>query len=254
MKKRQYWDPEWHEQDPFDKVGLIRIVAFKHNNVLINWFQKSTVTIVHSNIFQFGFTTRKDDQLAEDFGCSDDHIVHDLLKDLPNGPYEIVGELYHFGYTHGYESPEYDFEIQVRDEKIKAISYDDATTWPSEDNEVLSKHEIRLTELNPNVSGLVDWSCVISKYMNPLEIARSHAATLVNIIGRIEYRMAGTRSFTNVKSMNADELEMFIHMCMLEIDSNSEKNKDFQALNDLALMVDAKVKEILSLNQELMGG
>lgn len=240
---RRYWDDE----DPMTKVGLIRIVVAKHNKSDDIW--KKRVSIIHTDIFQLGFVCNpKEKYLAKDW-CMEEWDTHDtgvteyLLQDKPNGLYEIVGDLYHYGWTSGYETPEYESDMDVRNHQIQSISYDHAYWF---NKEFFEDEEVHLTKLLDKESRYLDWDTEVHHFMDKLQILKHHANALAGLVSESRY---GTR--VSCSDMGMDELESFIHMCMLQIDSEAEKNQENNFVHILAIKMDEEVQKTIKIHEEM---
>ena len=53
--------------------------------------------------------------------------------------------------------------------------------------------------------------------------------------------------------MTIDELDVFIHMCMLEIDSNSEKDSKSKMICNLSQKIDEEVKKMIESHEAYFG-
>lgn len=211
---------EKHRYDSMSKIALVRTVVVKHNPSESTW-NKRTITIEHSQIFELGLTNVGDryahNWINDEWETHGDGCVEYLLKDKPNGIYEIVGDLYYHGWESGYEEREYESECDVRDFKIQALTFEQACRFAGDK---FQEDEVDLVKLVDKDSGFMDWDTQIHHYMSKMDILRAHAKALCSVMQ--EFWSGGS---TDVKGMDEDQLEMFIQMCMLEIDSKSESNK-----------------------------
>lgn len=234
-------------RDRLVKHGLVRTVVVKHNKEDDKCWSKP-ITIVYTQIFELGLTNVGErychNWLDEEWETHGNSCVEWLLKDKPNGLYEIVGDLYYHGWTSGYEHPEYESEIDVRDEKIQSLTFDQASRFAGD---VFQEEEIDLVKLVDKDSGFMNWDTQIHPYMSKLQILQAHAKALCSIMK--EYWSEGS---TNVKDMNEGELDMFIHMCMLEIDSKSEtKDPRNKSAFILAQKIDEEVNNTIKYHEQL---
>lgn len=241
-----YEEMEKVRYDAMSKVGLIRTIVVKHNKQGKESWNRS-VTIVHSQLFELGLTNVGKrychNWLNEEWETHGDDCVQHILADKPNGLYEIVGDLYYHGWTSGYEHPEYESEIDIRDEKVQPLTFDQASRFAGD---VFQEEELDLVKLIDKQSGFMDWDTQIHHYMDKLQILQCHAKALCSIMK--EFWSDGS---VNVKDMNVDELEAFIHMCMLDIDSRSETNKPRDnVVFVLAKKIDEEVKKTIELHEE----
>ncbi len=240
---------EKERRDRMVKHGLVRTIVVKHNKEGKESWNRP-ITIVHSQLFELGLTNVGErychNWLDEEWETHGKDCVQWILKDKPNGMYEIVGDLYYHGWTSGYEHPEYESEIDIRDEKVQLLTFDQASRFAGD---VFQEQEIDLVKLVDKDSGFMNWDTQIHHYMGKLQILQAHAKALCSIMK--EYWSEGS---TNVKDMTQDELEMFIHMCMLEIDSKSEtKDPRNNLVFILAQKMDEEVKKTIEYHEELFG-
>lgn len=231
--------------DAMSKVAMIRTIVVKHNEVG-NLFKK-TITIEHSQVFELGLTNVGDryahnwiDEEWDEHGVS---CVEYILRDKPNGLYEIVGDLYYHGWESGYEEREYNSECDVRDFKIQSLTFDQAARFAGDK---FQEDEIDLVKLVDQDSGYMNWDTQIHHYMGKLQIMQAHAKALCSIMK--EFWSGGS---TDVKNMTVDELDVFIHMIMLEIDSTSEQEKGGLARLHLAQKMDKAVVEAIEHSEML---
>lgn len=241
-----YAEMEKARHDSMVKHALIRTIVVKHNQSQDVW--KKHITIEHSQIFELGLTNVGDryahNWLDEEWDMHGEGCIEYILKDKPNGLYEIVGDLYYHGWTSGYEEPEYESECDVRDFKIQTLTFDQACRFAGDK---LQEDELDLVKLVDQDSGFMNWDTQIHHYMGKLQILQAHAKALCSVMK--EFWSEGS---TDVKGMSEDQLEMFIHMCMLEIDSKSETRqpKDNMVFI-LAQKMDEEVKKTIEASEAL---
>lgn len=250
----KHWDDEFMDEDPYTKVGPIRVIAIKHNKSEDTW-DKRTTTIVNSEIFVLGFAAPKSDShcsatswYKEEWDSHDRGVIECILQDKENGIYEIVGDLYHYGYESGYEYREWNSEMDIRDEKIQKITYNQAYYF---NEDFFQEEEINLTKLLDKEFRYLDWNTDISPYMDKLQILKHFANALAGITPGERSSMFGTRPSFDKSTI--EELENFIFITMLQIDSESEKNQENNFIGLLALKMDEEVKRTIELNKEIFG-
>lgn len=235
--------------DPFTKVGLIRIIVAKHNKS--DDIYKTRVTLISHEIFCLGFVCNVGEDrrpqpawLDEEWDTNGRDVTESLLDKEANGLYEITGNLYHtHSYTSGYEYPEYDSEMDVREHNIQKIDYDNAYCMNKDHFE---DEEIKLTKLVDSTSSAMDWDCEVHHYMLPLQILQHQANALCAIMDQF-----WNSARVNTKEMTIDECETFIHMCMLDIDSESEQDPKKAMRNNLAKKIDEAVQQTIEIHKEL---
>lgn len=235
------------------KCGLIRTIVVKHNKEGKESFYRRE-TIIHNEIFHLGLSnikpTESHNWLKDEWETHDSNCVNLLLEDKPNGIYEIVGELYYFGWISGYYEREYESDLEVRSAQIQSLTYDQAFRFAGD---FFEQGEIYLTKLcdtdNEPKNNYSHWDTQIHPYMDALQILKHHANALISIM-----RSFWSSEYTSTDNMTKNELDMFIHMCMLEIDSKSESGVARDNLVFvLAAKMDKEVKETISYHEELFG-
>lgn len=236
---------EQARHDSMVKHAMVRTIVVKHNRGDDIW--KRRINIAHTQIFELGLTNVGDrfahNWLDEEWDSHGHECVEYLLEGKPNGLYEIVGDLYYHGWTSGYEEPEYESEIDVRDFKIQALTFDQASRFAGDSFE---EDEIELTKLTDKTATYMNWDTQIHHYMSPVQILRAQANALCSIM-----KQYWGEARTTTKDMSDGELEMFIHMCMLEIDSDSESGHEGRVRAHLSVKIDEAIKETLAIHKGL---
>ncbi len=218
--------------EKYTPVGPIRLIVAKHNP---KGMFKNTISIIDKEIFILGFVCVDDKSnkswVNEEVDTHGDDVVKFLLQDHPNGLYEIVGDLSHAAWRCSYEYNEWDSDIEIENHKIQPISYD-AAYWSNRD--YFDDEEVPLL----GVKG--DYNCFsIHHYMQPLQIKQTQAEALAEM----------TRNYgdcrVNGEQMTEEQLDNFIHLMMLDIDSQSEKSETFKSIANNAIRIDSVVKETI---------
>lgn len=242
-----YEEMEKARHDAMTKSAIVRTVVVKHVPGT-EWYNKEkSTTILHSQIFELGLTSKGENHchnwLDEEWDTHGNNSVEWILKDKPNGLYEIVGDFYYHGWVSGYYEREYESDGELRDFKIQEITFDHMSRLV--DEEKLKEDEIELTKLVDPSADHMNWDTFIHPYMSKKQIMNHFANALCSIMrGYWDNR-------TDTKNMTVDELDVFIHMCMLEIDSNSEKDQKSRMLNNLAQKMDEAVKKTIDEHEAL---
>lgn len=238
-----------HEDDPFIKVGPIRTIVAKHNGHKDSLFNKRS-SIIHTDIFRLGLACKGDKYsitnswILDEWDCHNHDIVDSLLRDKPHGLYEIVGELYHHGWTSGYETPEYESEMDIRKEQIQAITYDEARAFSDDffqDGEICL---MRLIDKDVYCSG---GNTEIHHFMTEHQILTNQAYALGNVIRQFRYGI----SYVSLDKMSIEELKSYIFICMMEIDSESNKTLINEKAHALSLKIDEEVNDTLIAHREM---
>lgn len=241
-----YW---YGDEDPFSKVGIVRVVVVRHNNDYgFNGKKDNCTQIMSIEAFEYGFLCLEKKKAR--YGCGpsrwledsvrDDanHKINHLFKNLPNGIYELTGEAWHWS-SRSYEG-EWDGDTELRDTNIQEISFDHAVAlnnelWQDEMQDLLPRPENR------------DWyysnETDIHPYMTLQQILCNQANALTKIIHNDNYYGFNRTCY---KDSTVEELENCIHMLMLQIDSEKQK------MQPKALEIDEKVQSVIKQHKSLM--
>lgn len=237
------------DEDPFNKVGHARLIVVRHN-AEYNWQGKldNCTHIVHTETFALGFACSEKSKtkyesnppslnwLNEEIDSSCNNKINHLFKALPNGIYELIGEVYNWN-SRSYEG-EWDGDSEIRDVKIREISFNHAMYFGKE-GEGLCEELIRLVPNKNEYDIPYHSETDIHAYMTKQQILINQANTLTRIISD-SYRV------TDYGGLTIENLENIIHMLMVQIDS--EKQSSYP----LALEIDEKVLRCLKQHSSLM--
>lgn len=235
-------------EDPFSKVGFARVVVVKHKPQH-NWRgeeRENCTQIMHVEAFQLGFLSPEIKKSKYGTGPSpwitdavrddSEHKINHIFKTLPEGIYELIGEVWHWSSV-SYEG-EWNGDTELRETKIQEISFDHAVALGNErwfdEMRALLPHREYVDQYYMN-----DYD--IHPYMTIKQILRNQANALTSIINMNTYNYR-----TNYSDSSIEELESCIHMMMLQIDS--EKH----LAHADAIKIDMIVQETIRDHRTLM--
>ena len=239
----------WYEEDPFSKVGYARVIVARHNPSYNMHGQLDNCTqIMHVETFAIGLVCVAkaksrwksgpvlswiDDEVRET--C--EHKINHLLKNKPNGIYELTGDVYHWS-SRSYEG-EWDGDSELREVNIQEIAFDHAMYFDRESSPFYDEMRALLPH-SENRGNYYNEMTDIHPYMERQQILRNQANALNFIIE------ANGRHSSIFTDSSVEELENCIHMLMLQIDSEQ------QSMQPKSLEIDQMVKEVIKQHNTLM--
>lgn len=234
------------DEDPFTQVGYVRLIVIRHNPGYNYRGQRDNCTqVMNIQAFQIGFVSPEINKsrynsgpslgwMDEEIGSSCEHKINHLFKNLPNGVYELIGDMYHWS-SQSYEG-EWDGDSELRNTKIQAISFDHAMHFGCEE----MYNEMRaLIPHSENRGNYYSNETDVHPFMTKQQI-------LVNQANALNICMSGYGNRTNYKDMKVEDLENCIHMLMLQIDSEHQK------MQPKSLEIDEMIKSCLDSHRDLM--
>lgn len=241
---------KWYSEheDPFTLSGNVRLIVARHNPHRNFRGELDNVThILHVDTFRTGFMCPEKAKfnnqspymglLEEEVeGC--EHQINHLFKNLPNGIYELVGQIYNWS-SQNFEG-EWDGDSEIRNSNIREISFDHAMYFHCEPIYDELVKFVPMKEPGIPFSNRYD----IHPYMTRTQILTNQLNSLNRIVNRYNYGF-----ITDYDNMSEVDLENTIHMLMLQIDSE----KDHEESRVLALEIDKKTQQVLATNRDMMG-
>lgn len=236
------------DEDPFIMVGFARLIVVRHNQEHNYRGRKDNCThIINVETYQNSFicpeiTKNKYyegqgpslDWMKEEIGDNCAHKVNHLFKSLPNGIYELVGDMYHWS-SRSYEG-EWDGDSELRNTKIQAINFSHAMLFECEviydDLQALLPHSESRKRYYSHATD-------IHPYMTKQQI-------LVNQANSLSIILDGYSNKPSYNDMKIEDLENCIFMLMLRIDSEK------QIMQPKSLKIDEMVKSCLESNRRFM--
>ena len=199
-----------------NKVALVRIVLLKRKPELENSYSNAlkSFDLIGLDTFVTSFVTPISNK-KELIGARtlDDEVefvkddIEALIKDKPNGFYEIMGEMWMESWC-SYEG-EWDSEVELRNCSINACEYHNAAILDDYD---FLEHSESMLEMASwtntcNVSPYMSYKDIISGYANALEIIRQGSAQYLE------------------SDFSVDDIKNYITMLEYEIEAENNKEK-----------------------------
>jgi hypothetical protein len=239
-------------------TGTIRLIVVKHNDMNYGGIYRNTnpdtITIISATFFPHGFICHKtwNDEVSrpeytEDMIREESEVVASHLEDQPNGFYEIIAGLGYTSWRTSYEYEEYEHEWDLLDPKIQSIKYEHAVKLDQYD--VIRGETIDLmTRQTLHKEQRPDYAdTAINQFMSRKEIKARHAFVLTKLYDNY----TSTRLYEYTR-MTEKELDDYIHMSMLTMDSESMMSDLQEKRHKLALIVDEDVNHCEELRHSLM--
>lgn len=238
----------WFEEneDPFYKVGYVRLIVVRHNPGY-NFYGKleNCTQIANVETFAIGFACPEKSKsgyhspsigwLADEVHDSCDHKINHLFKNLPNGVYELTAEMWHWS-SRSYEG-EWDGDSELRASAIREISFDHAMYFECE------SLQDEMVQLLPNKESKQQYHSEtdVHHYMPKKQILRNQANALTTLIQSVYSQR------TNYNDVKEEDFEDLIFALMLQLDSGNNEE-----LRTLAHDINDKVKNCIKSHHSLM--